>query len=137
MKVWDAEEVANDYYAAASVILGLDAEVNPPQAYIMQIPVPSLQHQVTHTRELCDNMTIYHRTGVSANATPKHTLVDLHHGMFPYRLAILITDRARSLLHRCDSLWKAENLDDVPSNWRESPRASESLRSGEQNFEML
>jgi hypothetical protein len=69
---------------AASVILELDAEENPPQAYIMQTLTPSLEDQVVHTAELYDNFTIYNRTPVSANTTPKYSVVDLHHGMFAY-----------------------------------------------------
>jgi hypothetical protein len=81
----------DDCDAAASVIHDLDAEENPPQAYIMQTPVPTLEAQVAPTRELCDNLTIYKYTPVSANLTPKHSLVDVHHGMFSYRSAI-VTD---------------------------------------------
>jgi hypothetical protein len=81
----------DDCDTAASVIHDLDAEEKPSQAFIMETPVPTLEDQVTHTRELYDNLTIYKRTLVSANLTPKHTLVDVHHGMFSYGPTI-VTD---------------------------------------------
>jgi len=82
----------------------------------MESPVPSLEDQVAHTRELYDNFTIYNRTPVSANATPKYTLVDVHHGILSYKLAILTTDRSRPFLHRWDPLWEAKNLADMASD---------------------
>jgi hypothetical protein len=79
--VWDTEGATNDPDTAASVILRLDAKDYPPQAYIMQIPVPSLESQVVYNRELFDNFTMYNCTPVSANATPKGTSIDVHIGM--------------------------------------------------------
>jgi len=62
-------------------MLGLDAEVNPPQSYITEIHVPKLENQIIHTREIHDNFTVYNRTPLTANVTPKFTFVDAHHGI--------------------------------------------------------
>ena len=58
LQVWDAEEVSDDPEAAASVILGLDAKENAPQAYLMNTPIPSLESQITPTRELHESFAI-------------------------------------------------------------------------------
>jgi hypothetical protein len=60
-----------------------DAEDNPPQAHIMEIPLPSLEDQVARIREVYDNFTIYNRKPVAANVTPKYALIDIHYGIVP------------------------------------------------------
>lgn len=82
VQVWKGDKVHNDIRTAVSVIQNLDEKRNPPQAYITNVPVPSLDDEIIVPTEISDSVTIYSRCDLSANATPKGTFVDLHHGMY-------------------------------------------------------